>query len=180
LGKIYDYFSFSDLSYETFRLAPADALFSRNKLGDRYDVFFDERYSSKPIYLDKNDLALLMQEDCLLGSHTVNHKLLSACDDITLEDEIFGNKIFLEELTGRPVEHFAIPFGFESTFDSRTMTLAKRYHSFIYSTERKFFYESHYSPLPRIGLRNENVQALTYVVNLTLAIGLKNRIFGNG
>lgn len=46
-----------------------------------------------------------------LGSHTVNHPLLTRCYDEDLAFELADSKRFLEETVGRPVELFAYPSG---------------------------------------------------------------------
>lgn len=53
-----------------------------------------------------------------IGSHTMTHPLLSKCSLPELENEIFGSKRMLEELTGKPVDTFAYPTG---DYDARAV-----------------------------------------------------------
>lgn len=46
-----------------------------------------------------------------IGAHSVGHVDLTALDDAALERELRESRRVLEEHTGRPVEHFAYPFG---------------------------------------------------------------------
>ena len=178
LKKIYDHFAFTELSYEDFIHEPGEAVLTAKKLKSNYDIFFDEKYSNQPTYLTETDLQFLIDNQCAIGSHTTNHKLLSNCTDQDLEEEIVINNEFLKQLTGNTIDHFAIPFGFEETFDARTVSLAKKYHSHIYSTERNHLskHHNHSAVYPRIGIRNENLINLAYAINLPLAVDLRNRL----
>jgi|694.fasta_scaffold03109_15 peptidoglycan/xylan/chitin deacetylase (PgdA/CDA1 family) len=179
LKRIYDHFSFTRLSFEDFNRAPGEALITSKKLESNYDIFFDEKYSALPTYLTETDIKFLIDNQCVIGSHTTNHKLLSNCTDQDIEEEIVINNEFLKELTGKTIDHFAIPFGFEGTFDARTVSLAKKYHAHLYSTERTCFNNHHNQSavFPRLGLRNENLTNLVYAINLPLAVNLRNRFF---
>lgn len=178
LKRIYDHFSFTRLSFEEFRRAPGEAIITANKLMSNYDIFFDEKYSTQPTYLTESDLKFLIDNQCVVGSHTTNHKLLSNCTDQDLEEEIVINSEFLKELTGKAIDHFAIPFGFEGTFDNRTVSLARKHHTHLYSTERTYFDTSRNdsSILPRLGIRNESLSNLAYTVNIPLVINLRNKL----
>ena len=52
-----------------------------------------------------------------IGSHTVNHPHLPACDDQQLRAELVDSRRWLESVTGRTVELFAYPYG---SLDRRT------------------------------------------------------------
>ncbi|MEO7989463.1 MAG: polysaccharide deacetylase family protein [Chryseolinea sp.] len=178
LKKIYDHFAFTDLSYEDFNRAPGEALITRKKLKSNYDIFFDEKYSSQPTYLTETDIKFLIDNQCVIGSHTTNHKLLSNCTDQDLEEEIVINNEFLKQITSKTIDHFAIPFGFDGTFDTRTVSLAKKFHTHLYSTERTHLskHHNHSSVYPRIGIRNENLSNLAYAINLPLVVDLRNTL----
>lgn len=47
----------------------------------------------------------------LIGSHTVTHPRLADAAPAGVRDEVRTSKAQLEDLLGRPVEHFAYPFG---------------------------------------------------------------------
>ena len=46
-----------------------------------------------------------------VGGHTAGHPDLTALGEPEARRELSGNKAFLEDLCGRPVEHFAYPYG---------------------------------------------------------------------
>ena len=46
-----------------------------------------------------------------IGAHSVNHALLTACDDAALDRELHASKDYLEDLLGREVDCLAYPFG---------------------------------------------------------------------
>lgn len=47
----------------------------------------------------------------VIGSHTVTHAKLGDASPEAVLDEVRASKVRLEDLLGRPVEHFAYPFG---------------------------------------------------------------------
>ena len=62
--------------------------------------------------MTKEQVVVLSQHPlCTIGSHTMTHPHLSC---LTIEEqrrEILGAKLLLEEWTGKPVMHFASPYG---------------------------------------------------------------------
>ncbi len=46
-----------------------------------------------------------------IGSHSITHPLLTACDEHALKQELHGSKAYLEDLLGREVDALAYPFG---------------------------------------------------------------------
>jgi peptidoglycan/xylan/chitin deacetylase (PgdA/CDA1 family) len=57
-----------------------------------------------------------------IGCHSMTHAYLSDLDDAGLKREIVDAKIALEQMIGRPVQHFSCPGG---RYDSRAMRVAK-------------------------------------------------------
>ena len=49
-----------------------------------------------------------------IGDHTISHPYLSRLTDAALEHEILGGKKILEEHVGKPIVHFASPYGYTS------------------------------------------------------------------
>jgi peptidoglycan/xylan/chitin deacetylase (PgdA/CDA1 family) len=49
-----------------------------------------------------------------IGSHTKTHPYLSSLSDSQLREEIIDSKKILEDKLGKPVNHFASPFGYTS------------------------------------------------------------------
>lgn len=54
------------------------------------------------------------------GAHTVNHAVLSQCDDDVLQRELVGSKARLEQETGTSVDVMSYPFGYSNDYDERT------------------------------------------------------------
>jgi peptidoglycan/xylan/chitin deacetylase (PgdA/CDA1 family) len=46
-----------------------------------------------------------------IGGHTTTHRNLAQASPATVERELTENRKFLQDITGRPVQHFAYPFG---------------------------------------------------------------------
>jgi peptidoglycan/xylan/chitin deacetylase (PgdA/CDA1 family) len=60
-----------------------------------------------------------------IGSHTVNHNILSHLDDNQQENEIIHSKKIIEERTSKSVTTIAYPVGGEYTFNSTTESITK-------------------------------------------------------
>lgn len=60
-----------------------------------------------------------------IGGHTTSHPNLAQLPEAEARREIVDNKEFLEPLVGKPVEHFAYPFGGASTCGAREGRLAR-------------------------------------------------------
>lgn len=60
-----------------------------------------------------------------VGSHTVEHPVLSALPVAAQRDEIRRSKICLEEILGHPVTSFAYPYGTRSDYTSETVEIVR-------------------------------------------------------
>ncbi len=69
-------------------------------------------YEEKPTMLNKEQLLELSKDPlCTIGSHTLTHPHLTEMDLGTQKDEILKSKQLLEQWLGKPVLHFAYPYG---------------------------------------------------------------------
>ena len=59
-----------------------------------------------------------------IGAHTISHPILAKLASKTATREIFGCKTVLERRLGRPIRHFAYPFGDRSSAGAREFQLA--------------------------------------------------------
>ena len=60
-----------------------------------------------------------------VGAHTVTHSILSALPPAAQRDEIRKNKIFLEDILGRPVSGFSYPYGSRADYTSETTSIVR-------------------------------------------------------
>ncbi len=67
----------------------------------------------RPI-MDWNQAKELAAEGVLFGAHTVTHPDLTALDSETLEHEVVSSGREIEAQLGRPVRHFAPPYGYST------------------------------------------------------------------
>jgi peptidoglycan/xylan/chitin deacetylase (PgdA/CDA1 family) len=166
LSRLYENFiPIDNVSYEQFLFDPVTHLTASNKLTDDYSLFQEVRYQNIKTYLNENELKQLVNENVTIGNHTLGHKQLSSCSEIMAKREIEGNKNYLEDLLQKKIEHFAIPFGFMTTYNDSTISIAKELHHYVYSTKRSFFKPQHNEKtIPRISLMNEeNKQIISYL-----------------
>ena len=66
-------------------------------------------------------LALAASDVVTIGAHTTDHVRLGARPAAEQQDTISGSKTQLERSIGRPVSHFAYPFGRRDDFDDRSV-----------------------------------------------------------
>jgi peptidoglycan/xylan/chitin deacetylase (PgdA/CDA1 family) len=69
------------------------------------------RYLGVRGYLSLSQLKELADLDFEVGSHSINHAHLTDLSPQRLRAELFESKNQLEQVLGRPVEHFSCPFG---------------------------------------------------------------------
>lgn len=75
-------------------------------------VFPVAGFIGKENYLSKNELADLAGHPLVtIGSHGMTHRHFSRMTRDEAKDELSVSKSFLEEITGKPVDLFAYPFG---------------------------------------------------------------------
>lgn len=65
----------------------------------------------KPGYISPAQLKDLSQQRFEIGSHSMTHPYLTDLDDNALRHEIVDSKARLEQILGRPVDHFSCPGG---------------------------------------------------------------------
>jgi peptidoglycan/xylan/chitin deacetylase (PgdA/CDA1 family) len=101
-----------------------------------------------------------------LGAHTQTHFALGKLDEARARDEIAGSVARLEAEIGRPVRHFAYPYGDEGSAGPREFALAASLGLATAMTTRKGLVHSErldgLTALPRVSL-NGDFQQMRYV-----------------
>jgi peptidoglycan/xylan/chitin deacetylase (PgdA/CDA1 family) len=175
LRKIYDqYVAHNEISFETFIVDPVTCLSDNKLLTDDYSVFFAPKFASQKVYLNAKDIKFLHSKGVLIGNHTKNHKHLSTCSNETIKQEIVENKLYLQGLLDCEINHFAIPFGFHTTYNDYAIKVAKETHKFVYDTEKNRLKTACQRLVPRISLVNEEVSALASYVNYPIIRNITN------
>lgn len=83
-----------------------------------------------------------------IGSHTVNHPIMTALDDSTLDHELQRSRAWLEEGLQRPIEHFCYPNGSQ---DVRVREAAARHYRSAVTTESGYAHaDTDWRNLPRV------------------------------
>lgn len=165
LQKIYQHFvSDESINFTDFRQDPTTCLINLKLLNDDYSIFKDEKFTKYKVYLDESDIKELRAHGVKIGNHTKTHKQLSTCSETVVWDEIVNNKKYLQNLLNEEIKHFAIPFGFHTTYNEYALSLAQKEHKFVYDTEKNRLKKNN-NLLNRIGLQNENNSKLFSYVN---------------
>ena len=125
-------------------------------------------------YLGPGEVCALARAGVQIGNHSTRHRPLAGCTDGELDDEVAGNKAYLEDLLGVAVRHFAIPYGKKQHYDTRALQRCfAAGHSHVYSTNPALFDASSVSgfarrPVPRIPLLNQSTSELLFLLNRPL------------
>lgn len=109
-----------------------------------------------------------------IHSHTANHYMLSECTEYEQKSEIENNKFFVERHSGVPDLHIALPFGKKEHYNQTTLKVcAEQGYKYIYTTSPDSFKritpnEHGIYVIPRIGLSDENLNKLKFMINMSL------------
>ena len=91
-----------------------------------------------------------------IGGHTMTHCNLARASASTARWEVAENRRFLQEVTGKPVDHFAYPFGHERACGEREADISRemRFRTAVTSRWGTLFAEhaNHRHSLPRLHL----------------------------
>lgn len=102
---------------------------------DERKDFFDSLRIRFPYKYDKYQMDRSMNEEELkqlakselitIGAHTINHSMLSALPLDEMQNEISGNKEYLEEILGRRITVFSYPFGGKESYNINVLNAVK-------------------------------------------------------
>ena len=130
------------------------------------DSLFVANPSNEKKYLDENDVKNLCQRGVLMGSHTVSHPVLSKLTSEKLSKEISENKQYVESLTRKPADFFAIPFGKKTDYNETVIkTCREAGHTKLLTSNPVPVSEKENILVPRIGLTNESVHTIKFYLN---------------
>ena len=138
---------------------------------DQFDEL-NQKYDER-IYLNADEIKDLHEKGITIGSHSASHKTMTNCNEKMLYEQVVENKEFLEKLIGKEVLHFAIPYGKREHYNEESINYCRSAgHKYIYSTNPVFFTEAwnkdEAKPIPRIGLTNQTVEELCFLINRPL------------
>ena len=98
-----------------------------------------------------------------IGAHTVNHVMLAKADDDVVRRELEQSRRIIADALGRPVEHFAYPYGGRDLAQAREFEIARAlgYKTAVTTRPGVLFPEhaGHLTALPRLSLNGEYQEA---------------------
>lgn len=109
LKRMFNYY----ISYE-FRDIILDSLM---------DKYFDESDLFRKVYLSEREILSIAEAGNLIGSHTVNHPVLSRLSYIDQKNEIANSFDFIESLVGKTPRCFCYPYGYSSSYNLDTLSI---------------------------------------------------------
>ena len=113
--------------------------------------------TTRNMMMTREELRLLAAEDIVtIGAHTVAHYSLNRLTEDEARQEMLAAKSDLEALLGRPVNHFAYPFGGRNAVGAREFQLAREcgFATAVTTRSGNLFPEhaAHTACLPRLGV----------------------------
>ena len=131
------------------------------------------------VFLDVDDVVALSRAGVTIGSHSATHRNLAQCSASELEEEITGNKQYLERLLGVPVRDFAFPIGSRQHCTAQAIQACfAAGHERAYSSDRRLFRgkdvtaaNDWHELLPRVGLKTESPGEMRFAINRALLRG---------
>lgn len=105
------------------------------------DLVKDEEKLFWEFYLSEKDIQQMQDAGMIIGSHTVNHKVMSKLSFEEQDIEICNSFSTLEQITdGLPVRTFCYPYGGYHTFTEETEKLLEQHNSsFAFNVEPRDF-----------------------------------------
>lgn len=149
-GKIAGYIRVKQWVHQDYRrVTVLDDLFMRYavSLGDLSETYF----------MTPSELRDLANHPLVtIGAHGVSHRALVNLEASGVEREMSESRHYLEELLGRPVRHFAYPYGNALACGDREYRMAEKlgFHSAVTTLDGPVLAVHHRYPhqMPRIGL----------------------------
>ena len=107
--KIGTAISFDDGFFSTYGIAYP----LLKQKGIPFIVYIATDYIGRPGYMTTEQIRILAQDPdvCTIGSHMCSHRKTREMSEQEIRKEWADSKIILEKITGRPVDHAALPYG---------------------------------------------------------------------
>jgi peptidoglycan/xylan/chitin deacetylase (PgdA/CDA1 family) len=149
---------------------PITAIVNRGKFSTEFRSNYRKANADIKIYMDKEDIALLLKKNVGIENHSYDHFVLSSTLPEELKRQIKDNHLLIHSITGKNSKHFAIPFGKKEHFNKTTISeLRSEGYNFIYTTNPNRFQTEDLSDehflFPRIGVTSETPEQLQFYIN---------------
>jgi hypothetical protein len=131
--------------------------------------------STKYNFIDVETVEILKQNPMIfLGDHSKNHLNLKLAEEKNLDfSEFLDSKNYFNNEFQLDLKHFAIPFGKKEHYNDAVLEeLYKKGYEYIYTTNPVGYkmkkHENNYKLIPRIGLTNQSIQDIIFMLNRTI------------
>ena len=104
---------------------PNSTVEMKNKNKNKETIAFDENELFNNVYLSCTQIKELKDHGNIIGSHTVNHKVLSRLSYKEQYSEIKNSFDFIDDLVEQEYKSFCYPYGYKSSYNQNTLNILK-------------------------------------------------------
>lgn len=98
----------------------------KSKLLDTLIIDFKVKVSLQDFYMNKDEIKYLSNLGMIIGSHAVNHNVLSRLSYSEQYKELKNSKECLEDVLGKKCDYFCYPYGWKNSYNKETITILKK------------------------------------------------------
>ncbi|GAF74481.1 unnamed protein product, partial [marine sediment metagenome] len=80
-----------------------------------------------------SEISNLHKRGHIIGSHTLDHVNMNSSNHELIDIQLLDNKCLIEEHINHPCEFFAYPYGQFKHINKETLSLAEKYHKYVFS-----------------------------------------------
>ena len=112
----------------------------KTKILDDLMVKFKINIKPKEFYMNSDEIKYLSDMGMIIGSHSVNHNLLSRLSEDEQRNEIRNSQELIEDIIKKRCNFFCYPYGGKDSYNSLTLKILKEFnYNFSFTIQSKDF-----------------------------------------
>ena len=112
----------------------------KTKILDDLMVKFKINIKPKEFYMNSDEIKYLSDMGMIIGSHSVNHNLLSRLSEDEQRNEIRNSQELIEDIIKKRCNFFCFPYGGKDSYNSLTLKILKEFnYNFSFTIQSKDF-----------------------------------------
>lgn len=121
----------------------------KTKILDELLIKFKIKISSEDFYMNSEEIKYLSDLGMVIGSHSVNHNLLSRLSEAEQRNEIKNSKDLIESIIKKKCNFFSFPYGGKDSYNDLTLKLLKKLnYDYSFTVKSNNFYKKDLETMP--------------------------------